>query len=208
MTVILLLRHGQSTWNVQGRWQGRADPPLTELGENQAVQAANHLGSPDAIVSSPLQRAYRSADLIAERLGIGPIGILDDLAERDVGPWSGMTTPEIELQWPGAIASSAWPEGFEPEIEVTGRALRALVSIHERFDGGEVVALSHGGLIRMVERHFNATTGHFPNLSGRVIVIDGNGIRPGDRLDLATVPNAYPKTNAMPEAETRRQQPL
>ncbi len=185
MTVILLLRHGQSTWNLEGRWQGRADPPLTELGENQAVEAAGQLGTPDAIVSSPLQRAYRTAELLAERLGIGPIAVMDDLAERDVGPWSGLTTPEIERQWPGAIRGAQWPAGFEAEIAVQGRALRALASIHERFDGGDVVALSHGGLIRMVERHFDATSGHFPNLSGRVVHIDGKGVRLGDRLDLA-----------------------
>ena len=182
--MILLLRHGQSTWNLEGRWQGRADPPLTEWGEGQALAAANQLGAADGIVSSPLQRAYRTAELLAERLGIGPIGVMDDLAERDVGPWSGLRTPEIEQRWPGAIRAAQWPEGFEAEIAVQGRALRALASIHERFEGGDVVALSHGGLIRMVERHFDSPSGHFPNLSGRAVVIDGKGIRLGDRLDL------------------------
>ena len=57
MTKLLIVRHGQSEWNALGRWQGQADPPLTDVGENQAKKATKKLGLFDSIVSSPLQRA-------------------------------------------------------------------------------------------------------------------------------------------------------
>ena len=60
-TRILLVRHGQSEWNLSGRWQGQADPPLTELGRMQAREAAQNVGSIDVIWSSDLQRAAATA---------------------------------------------------------------------------------------------------------------------------------------------------
>ena len=57
MTRVLLVRHGQSEWNADGRWQGQADPALTDLGRHQALHASRSLGSVDAIVASDLQRA-------------------------------------------------------------------------------------------------------------------------------------------------------
>ena len=61
MTKLLILRHGQSEWNALGRWQGQADPPLTDVGKKQALKATKKLGLFDSIVSSPLQRAKNTA---------------------------------------------------------------------------------------------------------------------------------------------------
>ena len=66
MPKLLIVRHGQSEWNALGRWQGQADPPLTEVGENQAKKATNKLGLFDSIVASPLQRAKNTASIISE----------------------------------------------------------------------------------------------------------------------------------------------
>ena len=89
MTRVLLVRHGQSEWNADGRWQGQADPPLTDLGRHQALHAARNLGVVDAIVASDLQRASETALIIAGELGVGPLVLEPDLRERDAGEWSG-----------------------------------------------------------------------------------------------------------------------
>ena len=87
---VLIVRHGQSTWNALGRWQGHADPPLSEFGERQAEAAATHLHLEfDAVVASDLQRAYRTAELAT--------GERDDVTrcvefrERNAGEWEGLT---------------------------------------------------------------------------------------------------------------------
>ena len=107
MTRVLLIRHGQSEWNADGRWQGQADPPLTDLGRHQALHAARNLGTVDAIVASDLQRASETALIIAEALGVGPVVLEPGLRERDAGEWSGLTRAEIERDWPGYLDSPA-----------------------------------------------------------------------------------------------------
>jgi len=101
VTRMLLARHGQSEWNALGRWQGQADPPLSELGRQQARAAADRLGTVDAIVSSDLERALATAAIIAEVLGVGPVLVEPRLRERSAGEWSGLTRDEIEADWPG-----------------------------------------------------------------------------------------------------------
>src|SRR5687767_11323336 len=95
-TRVLLVRHGQSEWNATGRWQGQADPPLTDLGRRQARSAAAALGTVDAVFASDLQRASETALIIAGELGVGPVVVDPDLRERDAGEWSGLTRVEIE----------------------------------------------------------------------------------------------------------------
>ena len=107
MTRVLLIRHGQSEWNADGRWQGQADPPLTDLGRHQALHAARNLGTVDAIVASDLQRASETALIIADALGVGPVVLEPGLRERDAGEWSGLTRAEIERDWPGYLDAPA-----------------------------------------------------------------------------------------------------
>src|SRR4029077_8976253 len=73
VTEMLLVRHGQSEWNAVGRWQGSADPALTELGRLQAPHAASRGGAFDVIVASPLIRALETARLISNHIGVGPV---------------------------------------------------------------------------------------------------------------------------------------
>ena len=88
MTRILLVRHGQSTWNADGRWQGRADPPLSELGVRQAEVAAETIADHGItrVWASPLVRAHQTASIVAQRLGLA---VENDtrLQERDAGEW-------------------------------------------------------------------------------------------------------------------------
>jgi broad specificity phosphatase PhoE len=90
---IYLARHGQTEWNVAGRRQGRLDSPLTNLGLKQADRNAELLSAEgiDAVFTSPLGRAQRTASIIGSRLGL-TVTVLDDLAEIDHGLWSGLRT--------------------------------------------------------------------------------------------------------------------
>ena len=89
-TRILLVRHGESAWNAIGRWQGWADPELSDLGRQQALEAAAAVGAVDAIVASDLQRAMQTALIISEAIGVGPVQVEAGLRERDVGDWTGL----------------------------------------------------------------------------------------------------------------------
>ncbi|HEX3667922.1 MAG TPA: phosphoglycerate mutase family protein, partial [Acidimicrobiia bacterium] len=88
MIRLLLVRHGESTWNAVSRWQGQADPPLSPFGERQAEDAGARLAETatiTAVWASNLVRARRTGDLIAERLGIAQVREEPLLRERDVG---------------------------------------------------------------------------------------------------------------------------
>ena len=166
MTRILLVRHGQSTWNADGRWQGRADPPLSDLGVRQAEVAAETVGEfgITRIWASPLVRADRTARILASRLGLK---VENDarLAERDAGDWTGKTRAEIEKGWPGFLDGGRRPTGFESDDVLHERALAAMADIG--LDAREPVAvISHGGLIRVVERALGSEPHSVPNLGG------------------------------------------
>lgn len=207
MTRVLLLRHGQSEWNADGRWQGQADPALTDLGRLQATHASRSLGVVDAIVTSDLQRAAETAAIIAGELGVGPIVLDADLRERHAGEWQGLTRTEIEQAWPGyleapppvegtpaathaAARSEAdgprrRPPGWESDEALVLRATAALVRIHELVPAGEVLAVTHGGLVYAVERELGAGFVRLPNLGGRWVDVDSSGARRlGDRVVL------------------------
>ncbi len=166
MTRILLVRHGQSTWNADGRWQGRADPPLSDLGVRQAEVAAETVEEfgITRIWTSPLVRANQTAAIIASGLGLE---VENDarLMERDAGDWTGKTRAEIEAGWPGFLDGGQRPPGFETDDVLHERALAAMGDIGR--DAREpVVVVSHGGLIRVVERALWSETHSVPNLGG------------------------------------------
>lgn len=101
MTHLLLIRHGETLWNRQGRFQGSADIALSELGRAQARRLAESLADKhlDAIYSSPLSRALDTAKAVAAPHGL-EVQVVDDLAEINVGEWSGKTWAEIHEIWP------------------------------------------------------------------------------------------------------------
>jgi len=151
-TRVLALRHGESEWNAVGRWQGQADPPLTDAGMLQAVEAAKLLGLFDGVYASSLQRAANTAAIIAESLGIGPVQLMDDLMENAFGPWQGLTIAEIEENWPGYLAAHRRPEGAEPIADVFSRGLRALRTIAAQHPGREALVITHAGVMRTLHR--------------------------------------------------------
>ena len=115
MLNLLLARHGQSEWNAVGRWQGQADPPLSELGRAQARGAANQAGAFDAIFASDLERALHTATIISTTLGVGPVIVDPRLKERDAGEFSGLTRADIDAQFPGMLDRGEWPPGWEDD---------------------------------------------------------------------------------------------
>ena len=166
MTRILLVRHGQSTWNADGRWQGRADPPLSDLGRRQAEVAGDTLAELGIVrvVASPLVRAHETATIIGTALGL-PVEPDARLQERDAGEWTGKTRDEIEAGWPGFLAGGERPAGFETDDVLHDRALAAIGDVATRADE-PVVVISHGGLIRVVERALGSEPHSVPNLGG------------------------------------------
>jgi broad specificity phosphatase PhoE len=184
-TRILLVRHGQSEWNATGRWQGQADPPLTDLGRAQAFEAARAIGAVDAVWASDLARAAETAVIVAESLGVGPVVLDADLRERDAGEWSGLTRDEIQERYPGYLDDGARPPGWEPDPALLARALRVVARIGREVPGGDVVAITHGGLIYVLEQHLGADFARIANVEGRWVTVDGEAMQLGDRLLLA-----------------------
>jgi len=184
MTRILLVRHGESEWNAVGRWQGQADPPLSEVGRRQAFMAAERIGAVDAVVSSDLERAVQTAFIIGEALGVGPVITDERLRERDAGEWSGLTKAEIEQQWPGYLSEHRRPPRFEPEHSFLARTHAGLAAIHDRFEGADVFCVAHGGLMYALEREADKPVERLANLAGRWIIHHGDRIELGERLVL------------------------
>jgi probable phosphoglycerate mutase len=199
MTRVLLVRHGQSEWNADGRWQGQANPPLTDLGRHQAMHAARSLGTVDAIVASDLDRASETALIISEALGVGPVVLEPGLRERDAGEWSGLTRAEIDRDWPGYLdpppadrhatfgngpapgsdeqpkPERRRPPGWERDDVLLARVIAALGRIHDLVPDGEVVAVTHGGVVYAIEAQLGSPFLRLANLGGRWIDIGPGG---------------------------------
>ena len=194
---LLLVRHGESTWNAVSRWQGQADPPLSPFGERQAEDAALRLAeiaTITAVWASDLVRARRTGDLIAKHLGIAHVGEEPRLRERDVGAWSGLTREEIEERWPGYLAARRSPPDFEDDDELLTRTRAGLAAAVDGSGPGDVLVVTHGGVIRTIERSLGAIPDRLPNLGGRWLLVDApTDLSLGERVvllepDEVTVP--------------------
>lgn len=187
-TRLLLLRHGQSTWNAEGRWQGWADPPLTELGESQALSAVPALAAHrfGVIVTSDLRRAQRTSDILAEALRIATIRTDPGLRERSMGDWTGLTTLEIEERWPDAtkgrnIGVQALPPGGEEPGRFPERVRSALLRLAADFPDQTVLGVAHGAVIQMLDEQLGLEPlPLIAALGGRWYEVTRDAILPGD----------------------------
>jgi broad specificity phosphatase PhoE len=184
-TRVLLTRHGQSEWNALGRWQGQADPPLSDLGRRQAHEAARALGAIDGIWASDLRRAAETAVVISEDMGVGPVVLDPDLRERDAGEWTGLTRAEIEQRYPGFLPDGRRPPGWESDELLLDRAQRTMRRIADAAPGGEVLVVTHAGVVFAVERHLGLDHARLANVEGRWVTVAHGGLRLGDRMLLA-----------------------
>jgi broad specificity phosphatase PhoE len=143
VTTLLLVRHGETDWNADGRLQGQTDRPLNDFGRRQARQLAADLEGDEleAIYSSDLARARETAEIVGERIGLRVV-LDSDLREKDWGTWEGLTAAERDRVEFVGESTRAHQE----------RTLRALRRIAERHPGqGHVLVVTHGGSMRRVQ---------------------------------------------------------
>lgn len=173
---LVLVRHGESDWIVEGRFQGQGDPPLSEAGERQAAAVGARLATPSAMPSvpvpdrapvaiwhSPLLRAARTAQAIHDaRGGDAPLRPLDALQELAQGEWEGLTHAEVRERWPAELA--AWRDdplnnhapGGESLRDGLTRVRRAKATILADDPGIEedqeawAIVVAHGGILRLL----------------------------------------------------------
>lgn len=147
-TILGLLRHGQTDWNIDLRLQGTADIPMNQFGVSQIQRAAQFLSAQpwDLVLSSPLGRARQSADIVAAELGIQRLEIEPLLLERSFGVGEGLTYAE----WGEKYSKLDEIPGAESATAVTERSRVLLQHIESNFKGARVLAVSHGALIRFV----------------------------------------------------------
>lgn len=173
------MRHGESEWNAQHRWQGHHDVPLTSRGEAQAKFAASQIAGTAAgsaveqIVASDLVRAHRTAAILASALGVAEVRLDPRLRERHMGEWTGLTMEETEARYPGLLEqywSSTLEQipGGESTTAMLARVLAGVEAIVARHpEDTLIVAVTHGGVIRQVEDHLGLERTPTGNLCGR-----------------------------------------
>ena len=154
MTTLLLVRHGETDWNRDQRWQGHSDTSLNEVGREQARALAETLDRPDRIYSSDLARARETAEIIGEHVGV-PIEVDPRLRERRFGAWEGLTAAEIEERFAADLAR--WRSGEGPGAsdaeDFTAFAARVGSFVDEllaRHPDERVLIVAHGGTIRVI----------------------------------------------------------
>lgn len=153
VTTLLLVRHGETDWNRDGRWQGHSDTHLNDVGREQAAALAAELDGVDVIYSSDLARARETAEIVAERVDL-QVHVDERLRERSFGAWEGKTGPEIESEF--AAAHAEWRAGgpgaddAEPFAAFAERVESFLADVLERHPDETVLVVAHGGTIRVM----------------------------------------------------------
>jgi len=154
VTKLLLVRHGETDWNRDGRWQGHSDTHLNDVGREQAARLAAELDGIDVVYSSDLARARETADILAARLELN-VRIDPRLRERSFGAWEGKTAPEIETAF--AAAHARWLAGdgpgaddAEPFADFAARVHSFLAETLTRYPDETVLIVGHGGSIRVI----------------------------------------------------------
>ena len=160
MTEFLLIRHGQTDWNIERKYTGQSDIPLNETGKAQARTAAAQLQAdpPDAIYSSDLIRAYDTAKIIAEDLGMD---IQQDARLREIhqGVWEGLHFDEIKARFANEFAAresnplEVAPPGGETVGQVQARVLEALSEIVAQYPKARIAIVSHGLSLAIIKAH-------------------------------------------------------
>ena len=153
---LVLVRHGASTWNVQHRIQGQLDPPLADLGREQAGRLAERFRGthPAALYTSDLKRSVETAAAVAAVVGCRPIA-MPELREIALGEWEGLTREEITSGYPDLwkrwVSDPDWDlvPGGERATDFERRVHGALDEIRRRHPHGDVLVFTHGGVIQV-----------------------------------------------------------
>ena len=155
MTKVIFIRHGQTEWNVTGRYQGQSDVKLTEEGKKQAEKLADNfpVAKVDAIYASDLCRAMVTAETIAAKFGL-KVQAEPAFRELSFGDWEGLTYQQIVDKWEEAMANFLQhPDvleipGGESFPAVQQRAMKRLNELIEKHDGQTIVVVAHGAVLR------------------------------------------------------------
>ena len=157
-TRLMLIRHGETSWNVAGLWQGHGDPGLTDEGRAQADRLAQSLREEEdrswtRVIASDLVRAHETAVAVADQLSL-PVEVDLRLRELDVGKWSGLSRSEIEKRDPKTLSAfergepTVRPGGGESRIEIRERTHEFVCDLVNEFAGQGVIVVTHLGVIR------------------------------------------------------------
>ncbi|WP_296138287.1 histidine phosphatase family protein [uncultured Tessaracoccus sp.] len=173
MTTLIVLRHGETSWNRDGRWQGQADVELSDVGRAQARAAARHLADVhvDAVWSSPLARALETARTVAHPHGLD-VHVDDRLGEINVGEWAGRTVAEVCEVAPEQ--RDLYERGVDFRRSVTGetatevgeRGAAAFEAIRARHPDETVLVVCHGFFARTVISRLIGLPGYGSRLGG------------------------------------------
>ena len=150
---LILMRHGETTWNRAQRLQGHRDIPLSDVGRAQAVDAAPSLVAlrPEVIVASDLCRAQQTAEAVATLTNL-PVGVDRRLRETSMGKWEGLTRDEAIADWPKewnawrTTSAHASPPGGESRWQVAARAAAVVYEL-DAGNASRALLVSHGGTI-------------------------------------------------------------
>lgn len=149
---VVLWRHGRTTWNADGRFQGQADPPLDVVGQEQSQEAAQYLAldPPDLILTSDLVRARSTAQALT-RLIDTPVTVEPRLREIDLGSWQGLTRAEVAASHPEQFTEwlaghAVLDRGGETRAQLDARVLEALRDVEVE----HVLLVTHGGTSRSI----------------------------------------------------------
>ena len=150
MTELILIRHGETDWNVEGRYQGQADPPLNRAGLDQARLLAKELRDVhlDVLYASPLRRALQTAQILADSLKV-PLHLEPRLMEIHQGDWQGRLRAEISALYPELFRrweTEPWqvtPPGGEHLSHVQARVDRAVSDMLARYRGKRIGVVAH-----------------------------------------------------------------
>jgi probable phosphoglycerate mutase len=155
VTTLLLVRHGETDWNREARWQGHSNTSLNARGREQAQELADELNEQiDVVYSSDLARARETAEIVARRLGLD-VRLDPRLRERGFGSWEGLTRSEIEER--DAEGLARWRAGEGPgahdaeQFDAFAERMRGfLQDVLDRHPGESVLVIAHGGSIRVI----------------------------------------------------------
>ena len=155
---LYISRHGQTPWNVEDLVCGRADVPLTEVGQQQAKLLAESAldKNIDVILCSPLLRARQTAQAVSDAIGV-PIQIDDRLVEFDFGSFDGTSRFGEEFQWLRAQMPTRFPGG-ESGFDLAYRVYSLLYEIREKYADKNVLLVCHGGVCRLIRSYFEDMT--------------------------------------------------
>ena len=188
-TTLYLIRHGETEWNANNRWQGHADVPLNDVGREQAALLARWFRRTgtrfDRIYSSDLSRAYQTAWSVGSELGI-PVQLYPPLREIDLGVWSGLTRDEVQERYPIEFALLNQGQdiprgGAETTAALTKRVVGAVHALVVQHPGETLALVSHGGSLRTLlqqgatdEQRAHVRWRNLANTSVSVLHVTGN----------------------------------